>query len=143
MSRLKHNESIRHIMTTTLQTINVTTPLSTVGKIFSESSFHHLPVVSGTKFIGVLSYLDLMRVSFPNAVGVDANQPVYEVLDHTTSVEAVMTKDVTTLSSDRTIRDAAEILAGGKFHSLPIVDDGELVGMVTSGDLLKYLLDQY
>ena len=43
------------------------------------------------------------------------------------------------------IRDAAEILAKGEFHSLPIVDtdDTTLLGMVTSTDLIRHLLDQF
>lgn len=144
MSRLRKHESVTRIMTKDLQTINTQTSLSEVGKIFSESNFHHLPVVSGSQLIGIVSFVDLMRVSFADSFGVTEKQSVYEVLDRTLSVEAVMTKEPTTLKADQTIKDAAEILAMGQFHALPIVDDkGDLLGMVTSADLLKYLLDQY
>ena len=143
MSRLKKNESVTHIMTKDLQTITVKTPLSEVGKIFANSLFHHLPVISGSKLVGMLSFTDLMRVSFKDSFGVSAEQAVYELLDHTLSVEQVMTQNVTTISTKQTIREAAEILVDSKFHALPVVDDGELVGMVTSADLLKHLLDQY
>lgn len=142
MSRLKR-ESVQHIMTKELQTISVKTPLSTVGKIFGESGFHHLPVLSGKKLIGMVSFLDLMRVNFADSFGVDKNQAVYEVLDRTLSVEDIMSKDLVTLESTKTIQDAAELLAEGSYHALPVVADGELVGIVTSADLLKYLLKQY
>ena len=145
MSRLKRNESIRHIMKTELQTITVVTSLAKVGKIFSESNFHHLPVVSGSRFMGILSFVDLMKVSFTDGFGVNKDQPVYEVFDRTLSVEDIMTKeqDAVTLSSNQTIREAAEVLAQGDFHSLPIVDEGELIGLVTSADLIHFLLNQY
>ena len=143
MSRLKKNESVTHIMTKDLQTITIKTPLSEVGKIFSQSNFHHLPVVSGSELVGILSFTDLMRVSFADSFGVTADQAVYELLDHTLSVEQVMTTELVTISTKQTIREAAELLAEGKFHSLPVVDEGELVGMVTSADLLRHLLDQY
>ncbi len=143
MSRLKR-ESVTHIMTKELQTINVQTPLSAVGKIFSESSFHHLPVVSGEELIGILSFVDLMRVSFADSFGVTEKQSVYEVLDRTLGVESVMTKDPVTITSSETIKDAAEKLAAGRFHALPVVNDArDLLGMVTSADLIKYLLAQY
>lgn len=144
MSRLRKHESITRIMTKELQTINVQTHLSEVGKIFGESKFHHLPVVTGSKLIGIVSFVDLMRVNFADSFGVTQNQSVYEVLDRTLNVEAIMTKDPTTLTSSHSIKDAAEVLAKGDFHALPIVDDaGDLLGMVTSADLLKYLLEQY
>lgn len=144
MSRLRKNESVTRIMTKELQTINTQTSLSEVGKIFSESKFHHLPVVSGSRLIGIVSFVDLMRVSFASSFGVTEKQPVYDILDRTLSVEALMTKEPTTLNSTQNIKDAAEVLANGEFHALPIVDDeGDLLGMVTSADLLKYLLEQY
>ena len=143
MSRLKRNELITKIMTRDLQTITIKTPLSEVGKIFAESKFHHLPVVDGAKLIGLLSYTDLMRVSFADSFGVVANQNVYEVLDNTTSVDRVMTRDPKVINSHQSVREAAEILSQEAYHALPIVDDGELVGIVTSVDLLTYLLDQY
>lgn len=143
MSRLKKNDSITHIMTRDLQTISLNTSLSEVGKIFGECKIHHLPVVDGSTLRGMLSYTDLMRVSFADSFGVNAKQNVYDVLDRTTSVEQVMTPDPKTISSHSSVREAAEILASSDFHSLPVVDEGEVVGIVTSGDLLKYLLEQY
>ena len=143
MSRLKRNELITKIMTRDLQTITIKTPLSEVGKIFAESKFHHLPVFDGAKLIGLLSYTDLMRVSFADSFGVVANQNVYEVLDNTTSVDRVMTRDPKVINSHQSVREAAEILSQEAYHALPVVDDGELAGIVTSVDLLTYLLDQY
>ena len=55
-----------------------------------------------------------------------------------------MTKSLITLNKDQSIRDAAELLAEGTFHSLPVVDeDDKLVGMVTSTDLIKHLRELY
>lgn len=144
MSRLKKRESVTRIMTKELQTIHPQTSLSEVGRIFGESRFHHLPVLNGSKLIGIVSFVDLMRVNFADSFGVEVNQPVYEVLDRTLNVEAIMTKAVTTLTEKDNIHEAARILAESDFHALPIVDEeGDLLGMVTSADLLKYLVAQY
>ena len=144
MSRLRKHEPITKIMTRELQTIHLQTKLSEVGKIFAESEFHHLPVVNGSQLIGVVSFVDLMRVSFADSFGVEAKQPVYDVLDRTLSVEAIMTKDPVTLEEQQDVQDAAEVLAESAFHALPIVDEQKnLVGMVTTTDLLKYMLEQY
>ncbi|MCA9647487.1 MAG: CBS domain-containing protein, partial [Myxococcales bacterium] len=53
-------------------------------------------------------------------------------------------KDLRTLKTTDSVRDAAGELAGGSFHALPVVDgENRLQGIVTSTDLVRYLLDQY
>ena len=144
MSRLKQNEQITLIMTRDLQTITTQTPLSTVGKIFAESEFHHLPVVSGRKLVGIVSFVDLMRVNFEESFGVTARQAVYEVLDHTLTIDQIMTRRPITIASNQTVKEAAKVLSDGDFHALPVVNEqDELVGLVTSADLIKYLVDLY
>ena len=144
MTRLKQHESVTHIMSQDLQTITVQTPLSTVGKIFSECGFHHLPVVSGDRLVGIVSFVDLMRVNFEDSFGVAAHQAVYEVLDRTLSVSEIMTPDPVTIHVGQSVKEAATVLAEGDFHALPVVgDDGELRGLVTSADLIQYLLELY
>jgi acetoin utilization protein AcuB len=49
-----------------------------------------------------------------------------------------MTKYPLQLSPDDTVGLAADIFLANKFHALPIVDDGQLVGIVTAHDLLSY-----
>ncbi len=53
-----------------------------------------------------------------------------------------MQKDPVTIAENATVKDAAEILAKGEFHSVPVVSGAKLVGLVTSTDLIKYLLAQ-
>ena len=54
-----------------------------------------------------------------------------------------MAKVPLAISPDTTIKEAAEILAEQTFHALPVTDNGNLVGMLTTTDLIKYLLEQY
>lgn len=144
MIHAKHHEPVTHIMTANPKTIHLKTPISEVGQIFGEGKFHHLPVVDGRELIGMVSYFDLIRVSFEQSFGVTDTQAVYAALDHTLDIEAIMTKDPECLQSTGTIRDAAERLSTGMFHSLPIVNQNhELVGIITTKDLIDYLLKLY
>ena len=61
----------------------------------------------------------------------------------TKNIEQAMVKDVVTVSSDTTIKEVSKILAARDFHSLPVVDNDTLVGMVTTTDLLNYYIEQY
>ena len=138
---MKKNESVSKIMTKELITIHDGEPVSKLRKIFEQDSIHHIPVVSGEKLIGIVSWNDFMRVSFgefgnQNVNGLDA------ILDHTYKIHDVMHSEPTTMPSDGTIRDAARVLGSSDFHSLPVVEGEKLVGLVTSTDLINYLADQ-
>lgn len=144
MTHIKHNESVVHIMTKNPKTIHLKTPISEIGKIFTQGKFHHLPVVNGKELIGLVSYFDLIRVSFEGSFGVTDEKAVYSVLDHTLDINAIMTKDPVCIQETGTIREAAEKLSTGTFHSLPVVNrDHELVGIVTSKDLIDFLVKLY
>lgn len=139
---MKRNEPIKSIMATDPLAVNITQKLSEVRKLMSDEQIHHVPVVSGTKLVGLLSATDMVRLSF-SAYGAD-QRAVDAMLDHEFTIEKVMNTELTTIKDSGTIRDAAKILREGAFHSLPVVDaDGSLVGIVTSTDLIRYLYDQY
>lgn len=144
MVHAKHNEAVTHIMTKNPKTVHLKTPISEVGKIFGEGKFHHLPVTDGKELIGIISYFDLIRVSFEQSFGIGDEKTVYAVLDHLLDIEAIMTKDPVCIQMTSSIREAAEKLSTGKFHSLPVVNqDHELMGIITSKDLIDYLLRLY
>lgn len=137
---MKRNEPVSHVMTAAPKTVHVHQKLSEVQAMLAEGGFHHVPVVSGSKLVGLLSSADIMKVTY--SYGQDARM-TSAVLDDTHSVEELMTSDVDTIGPKDTIREAFALLSKGTYHALPVVEDGELVGIVTSTDLLRYTLDQY
>jgi CBS domain-containing protein len=139
---MKKHEPIAKVMSTELVTIRHGEPISLARKRMVEHDVHHLPVVSGSELIGVISWSDILRLSFADALGSD-ERAVDASLDHRFTLEQVMSADPITLSHHGSIREAAELLAKGKFHALPVVDGKNLVGLVTSSDLLRYLADLF
>lgn len=137
---MKKRESITHIMSSDLLTVNVTDHLNKVREMMEQNNIHHVPVVSGEQLKGMLSMTDIKRISFVNNYNsTDISTAMFDGL----SIEQVMTKDLVTLQKSDYILDAAEILSKNEFHALPVLEDEKLVGIVTSTDLIKYLLDQY
>ena len=59
------------------------------------------------------------------------------------TIEQVMAKNVISVPSTATIKQVSEFLAEQEFHALPVVDQGKLVGIVTTTDLIRYLVEQY
>ena len=90
----------------------------------------------------MLSYTDLLRISFADAVDED-EEFVDSIVYNMFTIEQVMAKKLVSVSSTTTIKEVAEILSRKEFHALPVVDGKKLVGIVTTTDLINYLLDQF
>lgn len=127
-------------MSTNLISLNLTNELEDAVRIFKAHNIHHIPVVSGKKIIGLISKTDIDRISFvDNYQQESANTAVYTAL----GLDQVMTRNLETITSEDPIKTAAEILVEGNFHALPVLENDQLVGIVTSTDVIRYLLDQY
>ncbi|MEZ5022267.1 MAG: CBS domain-containing protein [Chitinophagales bacterium] len=129
-------------MTSNVLTLNVTDSLEDAESIMKKNKVRHIPVVSGEKLVGMLSLTDLLRISFVDHYGEQESSTdtvVYDIL----SIPQVMVSNPEFVTKDQTIREVAEMLATKEYHALPVVEEGNLVGIVTTTDLIKYLLDQY
>lgn len=139
---MKKRMPISHIMTKDVVTLNHTDDLVTAERLFKENNIRHIPVVSGAAIIGMLSYTDLLRISFADALN-EEDDTVDTVVYNMFTIEQVMAKNLVSVGSSTLIKEVAEILSKREFHALPVVDGGELVGIVTTTDLINYLLEQY
>lgn len=139
---MKQIVPVSKIMTSNVIKLFLTDDLTKAERLFKKHHIRHIPVVNGNKIIGMLSYTDLLRISFADVVDDDT-----EILDTTVynmfSVEQIMAKKLIVISPETTIKEAAEILSKNEFHALPVCVGDLLVGIVTTTDLIKYLIDQY
>lgn len=135
---MKTNESIREILTTEVMSVRIRQKISDVNKIFRENMIHHIPVMDGKKPIGIISTNDIFRVIFD--IGLNDERMVDVILDHNYSIKDVMSTELVTMPISSTIKDVAKVLQFSTIHSILITNDkGELEGIVTSTDLIRYL----
>lgn len=139
---MKKRTPISSIMTTNLVTLKTTDSLEHAEQLFKEHQIRHIPVVAETHIIGMLSYTDLLRISFADAIDED-EQEVDTVVYNMFTIEQVMAKKLVSVTPETTIKEVAEILANKEFHALPVLQDGKLVGIVTTTDLIQFLLEQF
>lgn len=139
---MKKNIPVSTIMTKHVITLKVTDDLTKAESIFKHYKIRHVPVVNGNILVGMLSYTDLLRISFVDAVDDDA-EVVDTMVYNMFTIEQVMTKKLIKIAPDLTIREAAEILASNEFHALPVCLNDLIVGIVTTTDMIKYLIHQY
>jgi len=133
---------ISTIMTKDVITLHSYDSLELAEHLFKSHHIRHIPVVRGEAIIGMLSYTDLLRISFADAVDEDENF-VDTVVYNMFTIGQVMAKNLISVSSKTTIKEVAKILSKKEFHAIPVIDNKILVGIVTTTDLINYLLEQY
>lgn len=138
---MRQRVPVSQIMSKELVTLSPDQSLYEAERLFKKHCIRHIPVVEGDKLIGIVSYSDLLRISFADMT--DGDEEVTSVVYDMYTIPQIMAKTPLTVTADTSIKEVAEILAAQSFHSIPVVDNGKLVGLVTTTDLIKYLLEQY
>ncbi len=108
-------------------------------EVMLEHGVHHLPIVSEGRFVGLVSTNDLHRIALGDPYRDDPEVVAQDL--ELFPLREVMTEDVVTLQASATVRDAALQLAKGSFHAIPILNGSALAGIVTSTDLVAYLIE--
>jgi CBS domain-containing protein len=130
---------VKDIMTRNLFTVDVKDSIADVNNLIVKKHIRHIPVVKNGKLVGIISKTDINRMSFSGLfenTGEDEDA-VFEML----SIEQVMRQNPRVVNAENTIKEVAEILSSEDFHALPVVNnDGSLAGIVTTTDLINYLL---
>ena len=137
---MKRNTPIALIMSRNVIKLNLSDDLTKAETLFKKHKIRHLPVVDGNIIIGMLSYADLLRISYVDAVDDDA-QEVDSTVYNLFTVQQVMSKDLVVVSPETTIKETAQILSKSEFHALPVCEGKFLIGIVTTTDLVAYLAE--
>ena len=132
---------VSSVMTTRLVTVEPGDRLTQVKEIFDQQRIHHIPVVRYTKLLGIISKMDLFH--FISGTTASANDAEAEkaMLEKYTA-EDIMTKGMATLEANERINVALQVFSENLFHAIPIVDNGQLVGMLTTLDIIKVLVNE-
>lgn len=152
------DQPVSMIMTTgDLITADVSDEVSVAIEIFRQGRISHIPVLSeGSKLVGVVSPADILKVSAllgtssgsaqqepagaPRAPGAAAPKRGRAGI----RISDVMTKNIETVRPTVHLRQAALLFISGGFHSLLVTaSDGELLGIVTTSDILRALIGEH
>ncbi len=100
-----------------------------------EHGIRHLPVVENGRLVGLVSDRDLRDVSPPRGTGDEENTLGW------VRVRDIMSTNLVTIHPLDTIEHAARDIHAHKFNCLPVVAEGELVGIITSSDMTRMLIE--
>jgi CBS domain-containing protein len=134
---MKLNAPISDLMTKNVVCVSPNQKIIDLKHIYEKQQFHHhIPVIENDNLVGMVSLIDFMR-AIQNATLDDT-----EVVYHTLFVKDIMTENPVSMSENTPIKEVAEILAKGQFHSVVITKNNAVIGIVTTADLLRFFLSE-
>ena len=144
----------RDIMTRDPITISPETEIAEAAKLLLEKNINGVPVVSETgQLVGILCQSDLIKqqkkLPIPSIFTLLDGFISLTSMKHLekevrkitgTTVAHTMTPDPATIPSDVTIQEIAGLMVDKNFHTLPVVDEGKLVGIIGKEDVLRTMM---
>lgn len=134
---------IKDVMVSEVLTVDPSQPLREAFEILNAYNIHHLPVINDLgQVIGIISRHEVDVIhSWASISGQEFIALRQQQLIDSLIVSDVMHKEVTCVQADDLISACVEIFNKNKVHALPVIDDGILVGMITTYDLIRLAYD--
>jgi acetoin utilization protein AcuB len=129
---------VRDVMTTDVTTLREDAALVDATLIFASSGVRHIPILNGKKLVGIVTERDLKHYTPSILSGIPPAE--YNRLMGSTPLSKIMTRDPATIEPGKTISEAVQMLYDRRIGCLPVVEDGELKGIITTTDMLNLLL---
>ena len=126
-------------MQTDMVSVRSADPMQKVQDLFDQCNIRHLPVIDNDIFVGLISYTDLMH--FLELIDKDSREFYLNKLRlKNYKVEEVMTREIISAQPNDSIQKVIQLIYDHDFHAVPILDKGKIVGMLTTHDILRFVL---
>ena len=128
---------VRDIMTSEVTTLERNDKLTIADDVMRLGRIRHMPVLEDDEkgVAGMVSQRDLFRGALVRALGY--GEVAQRRVMNTILVKEVMTTDVVTTTPDTPLAEAAHLMVERKIGCLPVVDNGDLVGILTESDFVE------
>lgn len=109
-----------------------------VKETFEKHHVRHLPVVNDEgSLVGIISQTDLNRLIFGSFMPGDSKYDD-SMMDMLT-LDDIMIRKPVTMSPSQSLNEVIAVFTDGGFHAVPVVEGGNLVGILSVVDVLKHL----
>jgi len=130
---------VSDIMTTNVVTIPSSTSIADAKRILEAHRFRRLPVVDKGRLVGIVTERGLEQVSPSKATSLSVWELTY--LLNKTTVKEIMERNVVTVSPDVSAEEAVSVAQSNKVGALVVVEDGRVVGIVTTNDFFYKIIN--
>ncbi len=150
-------QTVGDIMTTDVITVSPETEIVHAARLLIDNKVNGLPVVDDQKrIVGIVCQSDLImqqkRVRVPSLftfldgyISLASAKQFYREVEKiaASQVRQAMTPDPASVSPDTAIEDMATLMVEKNYHTLPVVADGRLVGVIGKEDMLRTIMQEH
>lgn len=129
-------KKVKDYMSSPINVIERNEPIQMARNLMFKYSIGRLPVMDNGKLVGIVTKYDITN-RLNQAAPEWRRRPIDKV-----PIQVVMTEKPITIFPDATMPQAAELLIENDISGLPVERDGEIVGMITTRDMVKYFSEQ-
>ena len=129
-------KKVRDYMSAPINVIERNETIQTARNLMFKYAIGRLPVLDNGKLVGIVTKYDITN-RLNQAAPEWRRRPIDKI-----PIQVVMTEKPITIFPDATMPQAAELLIENDVSGLPVERDGEIVGMITSRDMVKYFSEQ-
>ena len=130
--------AVKDFMTRKVVYISPDTTVAHAADMMREQGIHRLPVIENDKLVGLVTEGTIAEASPSKATSLSIYEMNY--LLNKTKVKDVMIREVITISKFASLEDATYLMYKNKVGILPVVDNGQLSGVITDRDIFKAFL---
>ena len=123
---------VREAMARTISTATPKDTLQTVAGLMKKEDAGFIPICEDNKVVGVITDRDIVIRSIAEGHPDILNEPA----------ERSMSRDVATIEADAELEEAARVMEGREVRRLAVMDKGELVGVLSHGNLVQAMKSQ-
>jgi predicted transcriptional regulator len=129
-------KKVKDYMSSPINVIERNEPIQMARNLMFKYSIGRLPVLDNGKLVGIVTKYDITN-RLNQAAPEWRRRPIDKI-----PIQVVMTEKPITIFPDATMPQAAELLIENDISGLPVERDGEIVGMITTRDMVKYFSEQ-
>lgn len=131
---------VKDLMTEPVFSLKETDSLYSARSLMDLQRIRHIPIVTvDNVFTGLLTHRDILSATISQLAELDPE--TQKEIDAGISIREIMRTDITSVTKETSLKDAAQLLLNHKYGCLPVVQDNELVGIVTEADFLRLTIN--
>lgn len=134
-------QPVSTIMSSELITANPSDKLEVIQQIFENNNIHHIPIVRHLEIVGIISKSDFLN--YLHGFRHNKTDDLLEAARLSAwKAEEIMTEKLAKVEHTDPIRIALEVFKLNRFHAIPVMDEEQLVGIVTTYDIIDAIASE-
>lgn len=132
--------TVKDLMSENIISLHPKDKMSRVKEIFDRYEIHHIPILVDNNVVGIISRSDYLRIY--GMADTSFDQFVTEKVLKLNPVEMYMLSEVVCCDTDTPIENVIDLFLANAIHSVLVVKEKKLLGIVTPSDLLRLLKEK-